>query len=182
MFAAEELCHEFWAFVRYRAFDERNEYMFSLPLMELDDDRRERSRYLQPVDERTVQFGTGSLDEGARAPVVYETVQEALLDFLIDRIGTNWVPDFLDWLRAQALIMSQAAREPEWLTVRTPVIGADGEWWPDHLAAHTMKVAPGSWDSLSRETFDALVRRFFGPQDHYPLRNLEVKRLKEEAP
>jgi len=119
--------------------------------------------------------------EQVRAPVVYETIQEARLDFLIDRIGNNWVPDFPDWLRAQALIMSQAAHKPEWLTVKTPVVYQHGRWSPENLTTHTMKIAPGSWGTLSGETFDALIRRYFGPQDNYPLRNPEVKRLMDEA-
>ncbi|SRR5713101_4423137 len=44
-----------------------------------------------------------------------------------------------------------------------------------------MEVSACSWDALSQETFDALVRHFFGSH-HYPLRIREVKRLKEEAP
>jgi hypothetical protein len=184
MFAAEELALEFWAFVRYRAFDEHNEYTFSRALTEQDDARRNRAIYLQPGDERIESRGAfdSASSEPVRAPVVYRTLQEALVDFLIDEIGTNKVPDFADWLRAQAVIMAQAAREPEWLIVKTPVIDENGQWSPDSLTTHTMAVGPGPWDVLSRETFDVLVQHFFGAQDGHPLRNREIKRLMSEAP
>jgi hypothetical protein len=184
MFAPEELCEQFWEFVRCRAFDENDEYTFSLVLLETDDDRRDRALYLQYGDSRVEPPGAfDDLTRGrARAPVIYETVQAALLDFLIDRIGNNRVPDFPDWLRAQALIMAQAGREPEWLTVRTPVVDEDGNWSPDNLTTHTMEIALGSWDALSWETYDVLVRRFYGSMHHYPLRNYTVKRLLGEIP
>jgi hypothetical protein len=183
MFAANELSERFWGFVRCRAFDESDEYMFSLALLQADDDRRWRALYLQRGDTRIEPPGAfDASSERVRAPVIYETVQAALLDFLIEEIGINEVPDFPDWLRAQALILAQAAREPKWLTVRTPVIGDDGTWSPDNLTTHTMEIAPSSWDALSRETFDALVRRYFGSENRYPLRNAEAKRLMGEIP
>lgn len=161
MFAPEELCKEFWAFVRLRAFDGTNEYMFSLALMGLDDVRIERALYLQPGDARVE--GPNAYDavgtEHVHVPVTYDTMQAALLDFLIDQIGNNHVPDFLDWLRAQSLILAMAAREPEWLRVRTPVVGEDGRWSTDNLTTHVMEIAAGPWDSLSWETYEALVRR-----------------------
>ncbi len=106
--------------------------------------------------------------------VINDTLQDALIDFLIDWVGHGYVPD---WLRAQALIMAHPDREPEWLAVKTPVIGEDGKWPVDRLTSHTMKIAQGSSDALSRETYDVLVREDFGARERYPLRNYEVKRL-----
>lgn len=177
MFADQELCDEFWKFVRFRAFDPEDDYAFSPALMHLDWNRRRLAVWLQPGDTRIEPPGAFN-EEDADVPVVYPTVQQAFIDFLIDRIGNNWVPDFLDWLRAQALIMAQAAREPEWLTVKTPVVHEHGRWSPRELTTHTMIIAAGSWDALSQETFDVLVRRFYAPKpSDTPLRNSYAKRL-----
>lgn len=177
MFASQELCEEFWGFVRHRAFDPEDDYTFSLALSTADTNRRCRAIFIQPGDTRVEPPGAFN-EEDADVPVVYTTVQEALIDFLIDRIGNNWVPDFSDWLRAQALILAQAAREPEWLTVKTPVVHEHGRWSPTELTTHSMIIAAGSWDALSQETFDVLVRRFYAPKpSDTPLRNSYAKRL-----
>jgi hypothetical protein len=42
--------------------------------------------------------------------VINDTLQDALIDVLIDWVGHGYVPN---WLRAQALIMAHADREPE---------------------------------------------------------------------
>jgi hypothetical protein len=161
MYAANELRKAFWVFVRKQAFDEDNEYPLLGPLATVLAYRRIQSVYLQIEDQRT------ELPRDARdwRPVVYETLQDALLDFLIFIVGDGRPPDFIDWLRAQALIVAQAAREPQWLTVKTPVMGDNMEWSPDDLTTHTMGIAPGSWDTLSRETFDFIVRQYAGADD-----------------
>jgi len=169
MYAATELCKDFWRFVRRCAYDDGNDYLTSADgsIGMVFQDRRRRAVYLQPGDTRIDE----PLDIRDPRPMVYQTIQEALLDFLIFRVDGAWydgVPDFLDWLRAQALIMAQVAREPQWLTVQTPVMGDDMKWSPDRLTTHAMAIAPGEWDTLSHETFDAIVRQYYRSEEDGP--------------
>jgi hypothetical protein len=169
MFVPQELCETFWGFVRSRAFEPDDHYHYSNALESEIVDRILRGLYIQPGDERQVPPNTfGEHSDYVPKPTVYATLQQALLDFLIDELGEGNGFTFADWLRAQALILAYVARDPSWLTVKTPVIRDDGTWDTEELTTHTMAISPGSWDALSGETFTALVREFYTPREGRP--------------
>ncbi len=170
MFPEDGLRQEFWFFVRGRAVDPR-----------IGEDSPHRTATLDTLEERrdVLQYFLADEDERVERyvpgwPVAYDTLQEALLAFLIYEVSNKSYVDFpydyATWLRTIVLIVANAQRDPSLLTVSIPVDSEGNPESPDEMRrgmpyqeptyqTRTMSLN-GSWDCLSRDTFN-FVRRTY---------------------
>jgi hypothetical protein len=153
VFPESYITAEFWDFVQQRAYDRRNRglYNFGPAITQLDRDRKVYQQQ-QPVKEA-----------GTASPIIYVTVQEALIDFLIYSVNfSGYSLTYEIWLRTVTLVMAQGQMRPHLLTVQTPVQdpGPYNRTGEEELRPHTMQVAEHQWDCLSRDTYDYVVRTF----------------------
>ena len=158
MYPEDDLCREFWQFVRWRAEDVRIAYDDRLEAHTLDELEDDRTGYLlsmySSVD-RPEEFRMGYGD----LPVIYMKLQDALLAFFIYRVSSRkgFPYGYAVWLRTVVLVVTQAHLEPQLLTVRVEL---DAEGRPTSLTSkpgvrtreYTMAL-DGVWECLSHYTF-----------------------------
>jgi hypothetical protein len=164
MFPEDDLRLRFWAFIRDRALDSEANTDVPDTTQTLDDIEANRSaaqmirRDLLSKEWRPFEHGNA---------VVYDTLQEALLAFLIYWVSREGFPyNYATWLRTVVLITADVQRNPSLLALRVEV-DANGrlrgssegvERWTERTFAMTLD---GSWDHcLSRDTFRTIRRAY----------------------
>jgi predicted exporter len=97
-------------------------------------------------------------------PLLFATLQEALLAFLVYLVGKGGQPangrfacTYDIWLRTVVLIMADIVHEPDALQQMTGERSRSNTW-----VSHRMQVGP-SWECLSESTFDYVVRSLTPP-------------------
>lgn len=177
MFPEDDIAREFWVWVHERACDARTSAPDEVPLSET----------LDAIEARRSQIASAGLDfmrvDKTRSmeadyeigfPVVYPTLQDALLAFLICLTAENGslrviyvMREFEMWLRVVVLVVACAQKEPELLTQQIHIHSGGDPERPELVcgshtaerAEHTMTL-DGEWSCLSHQTFDYIQRRY----------------------
>lgn len=173
MFPEDDLRLDFWQFVVGRADDARTDYELgpSLVLNGLELHRGVARQDVEGITNREASFNELEFQTDIGVVIGYTSIQDALLAYLIHRLSTassgtissridGFPYDYATWLRTVVLVMTDAAREPDRLTLHIPV-NEEGRYDPEssRVHEHTMRL-DGSWDCLSRDTF-AMIKRHF---------------------
>lgn len=164
VYPEDDLRREFWQFIRWRAADTRMQYddpPEAHKLNELEDDRDGYLISMYDTQGPEEFRHGGCLD----SPVAYMRLQDALLAFLIYRVSSSkgFRYSYETWLRTVVLIVTQAQREPGFLTVHVKVnheetllpATVDRRHGQDREFTMTLD---GSWDCLSREAFETIQK------------------------
>jgi hypothetical protein len=112
-------------------------------------------------------------------PHVFNTLQEALVAFLIDAIAKNqWRYPYEVWLRVVVLVLADAQRQPDYfLKVTARYFSDPEEFDPQNPSARRLREAEltmtisDDWSCLSRGTFAAIEqahRATEPPDPHEP--------------
>jgi hypothetical protein len=171
MFPERDIANGFWYFVRARAIDKRTvsnrSRAGSKTLDQLEITASKMRRKLaseQEKDEIRVLWGDDFI------PWTYDTIQDALLAYLIDQAALGTLPyAYETWLRAVVLVISDAQRDSGWLHVVAcdwDPASCEGEppercRQPGIERDHAMTVSD-DWSCLSRETFDFVTSTYAG--------------------
>ena len=173
MYPEDDLSREFWHFVWSRACD---------PRKTRNDPAEEITPHgtgaLNSIEDRR-NVVAWDLSEGknqglkeheiryANITVAYDSLQDALLAFLIYQVSASHFPyDYSTWLRTVTLIVMDVARDPTRLTVIVPVtedsvVGIELAPTSSTRHEHIMTLV-GSWDCLSRDTFNTIKETLTG--------------------
>jgi hypothetical protein len=163
LFPERDLAYDFWVFVYEIAIDPR----LPEPLGE-----RPGGRILYEFESNRSLFHGQQLahadpaladrprySDGTKEPLVYPTMQEALLGYLIYLVTAAQLPGegrfactYDIWLRTVVLLMADIAQNPEWLHIVTGTVTDR-----DSRQHHHMTVS-NDWDCLSQDTFNYVVQ------------------------
>lgn len=177
MFPESDIRLGFWRFLAERATDTRTGFDVSCGsgvLFHLEMNRDVTRQDLERITPTELAASENEITDSDGSTVGYATLQDALLAYLIYRVSQTGSPtslpafgfqyDYATWLRTVVLVMEDALQDPSRLTVHMPV-DEDGEYRSqtglDKVKIHTMRI-DGSWDCLSRDTFDTVKEHFTG--------------------
>lgn len=173
LFPESYLAPNFWLFVRDQAIDGRtNELGVRITSKVVNPYNQERAFARTFLRELRGPF-TDDFDpdyeedegEGTKQPWTYKTLQEALLMFLLAWVYRTQpeppvTPTYEIWLRTVALILADAARLPELLTLRVPEYDRmNPELAPKGTIERCMVISD-DWSCLSRDTFDFIMANY----------------------
>ncbi|WP_194904389.1 hypothetical protein [Catenulispora rubra] len=168
-----DIADRFWFFVRGRAIDGRvrPRYGTRFGSKTLDHIDSEYAHLQEELVGQSREDDMTCFWEEDWQPWTYPTLQEAMTAFLINSAATNEFPYPCDmWLRAVAVILADAARDPEWLHVVAcdwdPNFGDGPEKGerrtePYSEEDHAMTISD-DWSCLSRETFEFIMATYTG--------------------